>query len=402
MNAESNGDALIFMEGFSLPLEDRRAYLERACGQDENLRGRIERLFEVYDRSGSFLEESPSKCFAEQRIQGTLNMEKPGDSIGHYKLLRQIGEGGWGIVFLAQQEEPVRRNLALKAVKPGIETRAVNAQFEVERQTLALMDHPNIAHVFDGGATPAGRPFFVMEFVHGVKITEYCRVKSLATPARLDLFITICDAIQHAHQKGVIHRDIKPSNILVAEEANGKPFPKVIDFGIAKSPICQQFSDKNFSTADGMLVGTPAYMSPEQAACAPMNIDPRADVYSLGVLLYELLTGTTPFDYQALLKAGFDQIQSVITTENTAPPSERLSAMSTEDLGKIAQLQQVEPSTLLRDVRGELDRIVMKALEKDRAQRYPTADGLATDVRHYLANELVAAQTDSEHNFTGY
>ena len=391
MNAESNGDAVIFMEGFSLPMEDRQAYLERACGHDENLRRRIERLFEVYDRSGSFLEEPPSKCVAERRIQGTLNMEKPGDSIGNYKLLRQIGEGGWGIVFLAQQEEPVRRNLALKAVKPGIETRAVNAQFEVERQTLALMDHPNIAHVFDGGATPAGRPFFVMEFVHGVKITEYCRVKSLATSARLALFITICDAIQHAHQKGVIHRDIKPSNILVAEEPNGKPFPKVIDFGIAKSPVRQQFSDKTFSTANGMLVGTPAYMSPEQAACAPMDIDPRADVYSLGVLLYELLTGTTPFDYQALLKAGLDQIQNVITMENPVPPSERLSAMSIEDLGNVAQLQQVEPSTLLRDVRGELDRIVMKALEKDRAQRYPTADGLAMDVRHYLANELITA-----------
>ena len=392
MNAESNGDALIFMEGFSLPLEDRRAYIERACGHDGNLRGRIERLFRVYDRSGSFLEEPPSTFVAERRVQGALNVEKPGDSIGHYKLLRQIGEGGWGIVFLAQQEEPVRRNLALKAVKPGIETRAVHAQFEAERQTLALMDHPNIAHVFDGGATPAGRPFFVMEFIHGVKITEYCRLKSLATSARLALFITICDAIQHAHQKGVIHRDIKPSNILVEEEADGKPSPKIIDFGIAKSPVRQQIPDKTLPATDGMLVGTPAYMSPEQAGCAPMDIDPRADVYSLGVVLYELLTGTTPFDYQALLKAGFDQIQSAITTESPVPPSERLSAMSTGDLRKIARLQQVEPPTLLRDVRGELDRIVMKALEKNRAQRYPTADGLAMDVRRHLAGELTTNQ----------
>ena len=387
MNAESSGDELIFMESFSLSLKGRRAYLERACGHDENQRGRVERLFKVYDRAGSFLEEPPSKVFTQRRIQATRNMEKPGDSIGHYKLLRQIGEGGWGIVFLAQQQEPVRRKLALKAVKPGIETKAVNARFEAERQTLAMMDHPNIAHVFDGGATPAGRPFFVMEFVHGVKITEYCRLKSLATSARLALFITVCDAIQHAHQKGVIHRDIKPSNILVAEEANGKPYPKVIDFGIAKSAAHQQFLDKTFSTANGMLVGTPAYMSPEQAACAPMDIDPRADVYSLGVLLYELLTGTTPFDYQALLKAGLDQIRSVITTENPVPPSERLSAMSTENLRQVAQLRQAEPSTLLTEVRGELDRIVMKALEKDRAQRYPTADGLAMDVRHYLASE---------------
>lgn len=384
MNAESSRDVLIFMGGFCLPSEDRPAYLDQACVDDENLRRRVEQLLEVHDRVGGFLEEPPSDLLSE-RMHAALNMEKPGDLIGHYRLLRQIGEGGWGIVFLVQQEEPVRRKLALKAVKPGMETRAVIAQFEAEREALALMDHPNIAHVFGGGATPAGRPFFVMELVHGVKITEYCQIKSLTTPARLALFITICDAIQHAHQKGIIHRDIKPSNILVAEEANGEPFPKVIDFGIAKTTVQQKPSDEDFSTANGMLVGTPAYMSPEQAAYDAIGIDPRADVYSLGVLLYELLTGTTPFDYQALLKAGLDQIRRVITTENPDPPSARLSAMPTSDLRKIAQFQQREPFGLIGDVRGDLDRIVMKALEKDRAQRYPTANELGMDVRRYLA-----------------
>jgi eukaryotic-like serine/threonine-protein kinase len=384
MNAESSRDVLIFMEGSSLPLEDRFAYLDQACGDDDSLRRRVEQLLRVHDRLGGFLEEPASDLLAE-RIHAALNMEKPGDIIGHYRLLRQIGEGGWGIVFLVQQEEPIRRKLALKAVRPGMETTAVIAQFEAERQALALMDHPNIAHVFGGGATPAGRPFFVMELVRGVKITEYCQIKSLRTPARLALFITICDAIQHAHQKGIIHRDIKPSNILVAEGANGKPLPKVIDFGIAKSTVQQKSSDEDFSTTKGMLIGTPTYMSPEQAACDPMDIDPRADVYSLGVLLYELLTGTTPFDYQALLKAGLDQIRRVITMENPDPPSARLSAMPTDDLRKIAQFQQAEPSRLVRDVRGDLDRIVMKALEKDRAQRYPAADELAMDVRRHLA-----------------
>jgi eukaryotic-like serine/threonine-protein kinase len=396
MNTESSRDILIFMEGFSLPPEDRRAYLERSCGDDNKLRGRIEQLFKVYDQAGSFLEEPPSKIVSE-RIHATLKMEKPGDFIGNYKLLRQIGEGGWGRVFLAQQEGPVRRKLALKAIKPGMETRAVIAQFEAERQALALMDHPNIAHIFDGGATPAGRPFFVMEFVPGVKITDYCRLNSLPTCARLALFITVCDAVQHAHQKGIIHRDIKPSNILVAEEPNGKPFPKVIDFGIARSTANQPLPEKAFSTEKGMLIGTPAYMSPEQASHAPTDIDTRADVYSLGVLLYELLTGTTPFNYEALLKAGLDEMRRVITVENPVPPSARLDVMPRDDLRNIAQLQRVEPSTLICDIRGDLDWIVLKALEKDRVQRYPTAHGLAMDLRHYLANEPVVGRPASGH-----
>ncbi|HTV42161.1 MAG TPA: serine/threonine-protein kinase [Candidatus Sulfotelmatobacter sp.] len=389
MSTESSRDMQIFMEGFSLPLERRSAYLARACGDDKTLRSRVGRLFKAYDRTGDFLDEPPSK-FAAERIAAVLNTEKPGDLIGNYKLLRQIGEGACGVVFLAQQEEPVRRKLALKAVKPGVDMRSVIARFEAERQVLALMDHPNIVNVFDAGATPAGRPFLVMEFVRGVKITEYCRLKSLATSARLGLLITICDAIQHAHRKGVIHRDIKPSNILVAEAANGKPLPKVIDFGVAKS--MRQFPDEAFSNENGTLLGTPAYMSPEQAAGASTDLDSRADVYSLGVLLYELLTGTTPYDYKALSMAGIENIRRVITTESPVTPSAQLSAMPAEDLRSIAHLQLAEPVKLIRDVRGDLDWIVMKALEKDRARRYPTANGLAMDLRHYLAGKSIAAR----------
>ena len=396
MRTGSSRDMQVFMEGFSLPLEDRGRYLARACAKDENLRRRVRRLFRVHDRAGDFLEEPPGET-AGERMNARLKMEKPGDLIGHYKLLRQIGEGGCGIVFLAQQEEPVRRKLAIKAVKPGINMRSIVARFEAERQVLALMDHPNIVNVFDAGATPAGRPFFVMEFIRGVKITEYCRLKSLRTSTRLDLFITVCDAIEHAHQKGVIHRDIKPSNILVAEAANGRPVPKVIDFGVAKSAANHKFLDETSSASRGMLIGTPAYMSPEQATCARMDIDPRADVYSLGVLLYELLTGKTPVDYEGLVKAGVDEIRRVITTENLTPPSARLSAMSGEDLKTIAQLQHAEPSRLICNVRGDLDWIVMKALEKNRAQRYPTANELAMDVRRYLASEPVNARRPGCH-----
>jgi eukaryotic-like serine/threonine-protein kinase len=396
-HTQSSRDMLVFMEGFCLPLGDRSKYLASACGDDESLRRRVGRLFKVHDRAGDFLEGPPSKTVGE-RMDARLKMEKPGDLIGHYKLLRQIGEGGCGIVFLAQQEGPGRRKLALKAVKPGMDMRSVVARFEAERQVLALMDHPNIVNVFDAGATPAGRPFFVMEFIRGVKITEYCRLKSLCTCVRLTLFATICDAIEHAHQRGVIHRDIKPSNILVSEAANGIPFPKVIDFGVAKSAANHQLFDESVSNANGMLIGTPAYMSPEQAAYARKEIDTRADVYSLGVLLYELLTGTTPFDYEALLKAGLDEIRRVISVENAVPPSVRLSAMAAEDLKSIAQLQQAQPSRLIGDVRGDLDQIVMKALEKNRVQRYPTANELAKDVRRYLAKEPINPRSPNGHN----
>jgi len=286
--------------------------------------------------------------------------------------------------------------VALKVVKPGTDTKSVIARFEAERQALALMDHPNIAHVFAAGATESGRPYFVMELVEGVKITDYCDRHSLPTDARLELFIQVCDAIQHAHQKGIIHRDIKPSNILVTTGPDGNPAPKVIDFGIAKATAGQQLTDKTIFTACEMLIGTPAYMSPEQAALAGTEVDTRTDIYSLGVLLYELLTGTTPFDARELLKAGFDEVRRVVREKEPVRPSTRLSTMRGADLTEVCQQRHAEPSALIRHLRGDLDWIVMMALEKDRTRRYKTANGLALDVQRFLADETVSARPPSK------
>ncbi|HKR32657.1 MAG TPA: serine/threonine-protein kinase, partial [Terriglobales bacterium] len=321
--------------------------------------------------------------------------EKPGDRVGRYKLVRQIGEGGCGIVFVAEQEEPVCRRVALKVIKPGMDTKSVIARFEAERQALALMEHPNIAHVFDAGTTESGRPYFVMELVEGMKISDYCDHHSLPLGERLELFVHVCDAIQHAHQKGIIHRDIKPSNVLVTTAADGKPVPKVIDFGIAKATAGQQLTDKTIFTACEMLIGTPAYMSPEQAALTSADVDTRTDIYSLGVLLYELLTGTTPFDTRELLKAGFDEVRRVIRDEEPALPSTRLTAMTTADRVNLSKHHRVEVPKLIREMRGELDWIVMKALEKDRTRRYATANGLAMDIERYLSGEAVLARPPS-------
>ena len=321
--------------------------------------------------------------------------EKPGDRIGRYKLRQQIGEGGCGVVFMAEQEEPLHRKVALKIIKPGMDTRSVIARFEAERQALALMDHPNIAKVFDAGATESGRPYFVMELVRGVKITEYCDQHSLATEERLELFVQVCEAVQHAHQKGIIHRDIKPSNILVSSSLEGAPAPVVIDFGIAKATTHQPLTDKTLFTAFEMLIGTPAYMSPEQAELTRVDVDTRTDIYSLGVLLYELLTGSTPFETAELLKAGLDEIRRVIREQEPVRPSTRLSKMPGADLTTVAQHRKSEPPRLIRVVSGDLDWIVMKALEKDRTRRYETANGLALDVQRFLTNEVISARPPS-------
>jgi eukaryotic-like serine/threonine-protein kinase len=318
-----------------------------------------------------------------------------GDRIGRYKLLQRIGEGGCGVVFLAEQGEPVRRQVALKVIKPGMDTKSVIARFEAERQALALMEHPNIAQVFDAGSTDSGRPYFVMELVRGIKITEYCDRQSLSTAERLDLFMQVCHAVQHAHQKGIIHRDIKPSNVLVTTTEEGKPLPKVIDFGIAKATTGQQLTDKTIFTALEMLIGTPAYMSPEQAAMTNADVDTRTDIYSLGVLLYELLTGTTPFNTNELLKAGLDEVRRVIRNQEPVRPSTRLSTMLEGDLRSVSHHRHSEPPKLIREVRGDLDWIVMKALEKDPTRRYPTANGLAEDIHRYLANQGVLARPPS-------
>jgi serine/threonine protein kinase len=320
--------------------------------------------------------------------------EKPGQTIGRYKLLQQIGEGGCGIVHMADQLEPVRRRVALKIIKLGMDTKSVIARFEAERQALALMDHPNIAKVLDAGATETGRPYFVMELVRGMKITQYCDEQKLSTRARLDLFLQACQAIQHAHQKGIIHRDIKPTNILVSVD-DGVPVLKVIDFGIANATSGLRLTDRTLFTAFEQFIGTPAYMSPEQAMLTNVDVDTRSDIYALGVLLYELLTGKTPFDAQELLTIGLDEMRRTIREQEPPRPSTRLSTLSDQELSTTAQRRGLHAPKLVSELRGDLDWIVMKALEKDRARRYETANGLASDIQRYLNNEPVVARPPS-------
>lgn len=392
MEDANTPDADIFAEALQLPPAERAQYLTRACGSDEALRQRVEELLNVHGRVGDFL-ETPN-ADSGFSIAAAVSADDQG-RVGRYRLIEKIGEGGCGVVYLAEQDEPVRRQVALKIIKPGMDTREVIARFEAERQALAMMDHPGIAKVFDAGETGAGRPYFVMELIRGAKITDYCDEHALTTEERLKLFVQVCQAIQHAHQKGVIHRDIKPSNILVITTADGARQPVVIDFGIAKATVGVHLTDKTLFTAVDMLIGTPTYMSPEQTVAASADVDTRADIYSLGVLLYELLTGTTPFDTGELLQLGIDEVRRAIREQEPLRPSARLSKMTGEELTVVAKRRQAEPPTLVREVRGDLDWIAMKALEKERARRYETANGLAADVRRFLANETVTARPAS-------
>jgi tetratricopeptide (TPR) repeat protein/serine/threonine protein kinase len=365
---------------------EREAYLAHACGNDDRLRAEVESLLLAAHDAGEFLDGLWLPL--EETADEVPAAERPGTAIGPYKLLEQIGEGGFGVVYVADQERPVRRKVALKVIKPGMDTKEVIARFEVERQALALMDHPNIAKVHDAGMTDQGRPFFVMEFVRGFLVTSYCDRARLGIRERLGLFVQICQAVQHAHQKGIIHRDLKPSNVLVTEH-DGTPVAKVIDFGVAKA-IGQQLTDKTLHTRFMQLVGSPLYMSPEQAGLSGLDVDTRADIYALGVLLYELLTGHTPFDKERFRRAEYDEVRRIIREEEPPKPSSRLSTLG-QAATTVSVNRGTDPRRLNRLCRGELDWIVMKALEKDRNRRYETANGFATDVQRYLADEPVLA-----------
>jgi eukaryotic-like serine/threonine-protein kinase len=366
----------------------RLAYLDEACSGDTELRARVAALLTAHEDAGSFLMLPVGSGSTNPFVELS---EKPGTIIGRFKLLEQIGEGGFGVVFMAQQEEPVRRLVALKIIKLGMDTRQVVARFEAERQALAVMDHPNVARVLDGGTTDAGRPYFVMELVKGAPITEYCDKNNFNIPQRLELFSQVCQAVQHAHQKGLIHRDIKPTNVLVMTE-DERPVAKVIDFGVAKA-MQVRLTEKTLFTDFRQLVGTPAYMSPEQAA-GGLDIDTRSDVYSLGVLLYELLTGSPPLNPKELRAEAFAEIQRMICEVELPPPSSRLSALA-DTLPSVAAQRSIEPRKLTTAVRGELDWIVMRCLEKDRKRRYETPSALARDIERYLHDEPVHACSPS-------
>jgi WD40 repeat protein/serine/threonine protein kinase len=378
----------IFTAALQEDPEKRAAYLDQACGADPELRQRVEKLLDAHERAGSFLKQPAAAVTDAYRPIS----EGPGTVIGPYKLLQQIGEGGFGVVYMAEQQEPVRRKVALKIIKPGMDSREVIARFESERQALALMDHPNVARVLDAGATASGRPYFVMELVRGVPITDFCDKNHLPAAERLALFNDVCRAVQHAHQKGIIHRDLKPSNILVTLH-DGRPVPKVIDFGVAKA-TSQQLTQKTLFTAYGQMVGTPAYMSPEQAEMSGLDIDTRSDIYSLGVLLYELLTGTTPLESKRLRQAGYAEMQRMIREEEPPRPSTRLTSLGGEAT-VLAGNRGTDVKRLAQLLRGDLDWIVMKALEKDRNRRYETPGAFAADVERFLHNEAILARPPS-------
>ena len=377
-------DDEIFADVMELPVSERAAYLERVCSSDPAQRARIEALLRGFAASDRFL-ETP----AIERPRGAAE-KKPGDMIGRYRLIRRVGSGGCGIVYLAEQREPVRRQVALKVIKLGLDTKQVVARFDAERQALAMMDHPGIARVFDAGTTETGSPFFVMEFVDGLPITKFCDTHSLSTRGRLELFSQVCLAMQHAHQKGVIHRDIKPSNILVTMQ-DGVAMPKVIDFGIAKATL-GRLTEQTLVTSVEQFMGTPAYMSPEQAEWRGFDIDTRSDVYSLGVVLYELLTGRPPYETQTLVQAGIDEIRRIIREVDPPRPSTRISSMNEGDRTQVALLRRSVAPNLQSILRGDLDCIVMRCLEKDRDRRYGTAHELVDDLRRHLQDEPVLAR----------
>ena len=393
MATAANNEREIFERALEIESSsEREAFLAEICSDNPQLKLRVQRLLSADDDGEHFLPASPAASTIAQPELSTD--EEAGTLIGRYKLLEKIGEGGWGVVYMAEQSDPVSRRVALKIVRLGMDSKQIIARFEVERQALAMMSHENIAKVLDAGTTNTGRPYFVMELVRGIPITQYCDENKLTTPQRLELFIDVCHAVQHAHQKGIIHRDLKPSNLLVTMHDH-KAVPKIIDFGIAKATQ-QKLTNKTLFTQFQQFIGTPAYMSPEQTHMSGLDLDTRTDIYSLGVLLYELLTGKTPIDAKELSQNDYDEMRRRIREEDPMMPSTQLSSMNVEEITKVANRRHAEPIRLNRLVKGELDWIVMKAIEKDRTRRYDTATELALDVRRYLDLEPVEAVAPSK------
>ncbi len=376
----------IFCQAIEIDSPDQRdAFLKEYCGDDRELMKQVHKLIDAHFSAGQFL----SKLADGMAIRHLEISETVGSTIDRYRLVQKIGEGGFGVVFMAEQLEPIRRTVAVKIIKPGMDSHEVIARFEAERQALALMDHPNIAHVLDAGTTDTGRPYFVMELISGEPITTFCNQHQLSTRERLELFQSVCRAVQHAHQKGIIHRDIKPSNILVSFQ-DGQSVAKVIDFGVSKA-LNQPVSEKTFFTQFGQLVGTPQYMSPEQADMNDGDVDTRSDIYSMGVLLYELLTGKPPFDAKTLRQGGFDKMRSIIRQAEPPKPSTQIESLDSDSAVTVAGQRRVHPRTLCKLIAGDLDWIVMKALEKDRNHRYPTANSMSDDIQRHLESVPISA-----------
>ena len=405
MDSNQPNEEAIFKVAAEIPSPAaRNDYLSQVCGGDEPLRQRVLLLLRASDGSSRFLEEPPvvDHQRRDSSIDGdwatdalhTADSETPVE-VGPYKIREKIGEGGMGVVYVAEQSQPVQRKVALKIIKPGMDTKEVIARFEAERQALAFMEHPNIARVLDAGATESGRSYFVMELVRGIPITEYCDQVRAAPKERLELFQTVCDAVQHAHKKGIIHRDIKPSNVLVTQ-VGARPVVKVIDFGLAKATSGQRLTDKTVYTGFMKLMGTPIYMSPEQAGLSGLDVDTRSDVYSLGILLYEILTGTTPLDKTELQKQAYEELYRQIREVEAPRPSSRLSTLNDAERSTIAQHRQTEPKGLLQLLHGDLDVVVLKALEKDRDRRYGSPQELADEISRFLNNQPVLAVPPSQ------
>ena len=378
----------------ALAIEDPQQlhdFLRSECS-DPDIRSKVEQMLAARSNLGEFLAK-PIECDTRDVIAADVD-SLLGTAIGPYTLRERIGEGGMGVVYVAEQDQPVRRKVALKVIKPGMDSQEIIARFEAERQALAVMDHPNIARVFDAGITDNERPYFVMELVAGVPITEYCDQQKLSTEARLHLFRDVCGAVQHAHQKGIIHRDIKPSNLLVTQ-IDGKPVVKVIDFGLAKATDGNRIGSKPVYTGFMKLMGTPAYMSPEQVGISGVDVDTRSDVYSLGIVLYELLTGRTPLDKSSLVSLPYDEVCRQIREVEVPKPSEHITTLKNADLSTLAKSRSVDPTQLRNQLRGDLDWVVLKAVDKDRNRRYETANALSRDVENYLRDEPVSAVAPS-------